>query len=70
MKPKFLQVIRTNEPELLHIIEQYGGRNIVVFGSVARGDEDEESDVDLLIDLRPEVDIQPLVIQQGVPFGQ
>ena len=31
----------------------HGARNIRVFGSVARGQADEESDVDFLVDLEP-----------------
>ena len=34
--------------EILHIGERYGAHNIRVFGSVARGEDQPESDVDLL----------------------
>jgi predicted nucleotidyltransferase len=30
---------------------RYGARNVRVFGSLARGDADEQSDLDLLVDL-------------------
>ena len=33
------------------IAERYGARNIRVFGSVARGDDRPDSDLDILIDL-------------------
>lgn len=45
-----LAELRTFKPQIMAIASQYGVREIKVFGSVARGDEDENSDVDLLID--------------------
>ena len=33
------------------VAERYGARNIRIFGSVARGDDRPDSDLDLLIDL-------------------
>jgi len=36
--------------EILHLAETRGGRNIRVFGSVARGDNREDSDVDFLVE--------------------
>ena len=39
--------------EVLRILAEAGARNPRVFGSVARGDDTEESDLDLLIDAPP-----------------
>lgn len=39
--------------QLLAIAARYGARNVRVFGSVARREESEESDIDLLVDLEP-----------------
>jgi predicted nucleotidyltransferase len=39
--------------EILRIAAQRGATNVRVFGSVARGDADEQSDVDFLVDLEP-----------------
>lgn len=36
--------------EVLEVLGAAGGRNPRVFGSVARGDDDDESDIDLLVD--------------------
>lgn len=36
---------------ILEISAKHGARNIRIFGSVARGDEGPDSDIDLLIDL-------------------
>ncbi|MBX3295184.1 MAG: nucleotidyltransferase family protein [Acidobacteria bacterium] len=42
---------RRNEIEM--IAKQHGATNIRVFGSVARGDADDESDIDFLVELEP-----------------
>ena len=39
--------------DILRIAAAHGARNIRVFGSVARGDNSPESDVDFLVDLEP-----------------
>ena len=47
-----LDELRTNHRDvILKIAARYGGSNVRVFGSVARGEADEKSDVDLLVDL-------------------
>jgi uncharacterized protein len=46
-----LDEIRAKKPELLMIAEKYGVYDIRVFGSVARGEERPDSDVDLLVKL-------------------
>lgn len=46
-----LAELRALKPQILTIAEKYGVSNIRAFGSVARGDADETSDVDLLIDM-------------------
>lgn len=37
--------------EIVQIARRHGASNIRVFGSVARGDDDQNSDVDFLVDL-------------------
>lgn len=44
------EVIREKRDEILAIATRYGARNVRVFGSVARGEADAESDVDLLVE--------------------
>lgn len=44
-------VVGERRDELLAAFEQHGGRNVRLFGSVARGDDHAESDVDLMVDL-------------------
>ena len=41
--------------ELQAVLARYGLSNVRMFGSVARGDEGPESDVDLLVDVPPGV---------------
>jgi predicted nucleotidyltransferase len=47
-----LETLRTEKKaEILHLAEVHGARNVRVFGSVARGDNGEDSDVDFLVDM-------------------
>jgi predicted nucleotidyltransferase len=45
-----IQLVHEKREEILAIAARYGARNVRVFGSVARGDADDTSDVDLLVD--------------------
>ncbi|MBI5816375.1 MAG: nucleotidyltransferase family protein [Nitrospinae bacterium] len=38
---------------VLHAASRHGAGNVRVFGSVARGNDDENSDIDLLVELAP-----------------
>ncbi|MGW1680772.1 nucleotidyltransferase family protein [Saccharopolyspora sp. NPDC002376] len=44
-----LDEVRAHRDELYRIAEEHGVSNIRVFGSVARGEADDDSDLDLLI---------------------
>jgi predicted nucleotidyltransferase len=46
--------LRQKRDDILRIADAYGARNLRVFGSVARGDDRANSDVDLLVDMDPE----------------
>ncbi|MEO0986195.1 MAG: nucleotidyltransferase family protein [Cyanobacteria bacterium J06639_14] len=48
-----LELLRAQKKDILAIATKHGASNIRVFGSVARGEATEESDIDLLIDLEP-----------------
>jgi len=43
--------LRLRRREILSVADRHGARNLRVFGSVARGDDHPESDIDLLIDV-------------------
>jgi uncharacterized protein len=45
------QVIKEKREEILKIARRHGAENIRLFGSVARGDAGESSDVDLLVEV-------------------
>ena len=49
-----MEELREHRDEILAIGERYGVSNIRVFGSVARGEADDQSDLDLLVDAAPE----------------
>jgi uncharacterized protein len=49
------QRIQEHRERLRLMAAARGASNLRVFGSVARGEEDEDSDVDLLIDVEPRV---------------
>lgn len=47
--------LNSRREELLNTLAELGASNVRVFGSVARGDESETSDVDLLVDVADDV---------------
>ena len=46
----FLEVLRTKKEAIKAACRHYGGRRIRVFGSVARGEDGPQSDIDFLVD--------------------
>lgn len=48
-----IETLRQHRAEILVIARQYHADNIRLFGSVARGDERLDSDIDLLVDFQP-----------------
>lgn len=46
-----LDELRSHRNAIVGIVESFGGSNVRVFGSVARGDAHDGSDVDLLVDV-------------------
>ncbi len=49
-----LTELRTRRSEIIEIARARGASRVRVFGSVARGEATESSDVDFLVDLEPE----------------
>lgn len=49
-----LDELGVRREEIIAIGQRYGVSNIRVFGSVARGEADERSDLDLLVDAAPD----------------
>jgi predicted nucleotidyltransferase len=47
----YRELLGNKRDEILTIAARYGARNVRVFGSVARGEADERSDIDFLVDM-------------------
>ena len=48
-----IKSLRVKREEILQIAEKYGARTVRIFGSVARGEADVASDLDLLVEMEP-----------------
>ncbi|MEJ5253016.1 MAG: nucleotidyltransferase family protein [Armatimonadota bacterium] len=44
-------LLREKREEILRICAKYGARNVRIFGSVARGEADKQSDIDFLVEM-------------------
>ena len=47
------ELLQKKREDILRIASKRGASNIRIFGSVARGEADPKSDIDLLVDLEP-----------------
>jgi len=47
------ELLQSKREDILRTAAKYGAYNVRVFGSVARGEADEKSDIDLLVDMEP-----------------
>lgn len=45
--------IRDHRDEILRLAREHGARKLRLFGSVARGDDRSDSDLDLLVEMEP-----------------
>jgi len=45
------ELVQVKRSDILRTAAKYGALNVRVFGSVARGNADEQSDLDLLVDM-------------------
>ncbi|HEY1688504.1 MAG TPA: nucleotidyltransferase family protein [Solirubrobacteraceae bacterium] len=48
-----MRPLRERRAEILRCASEHGARNVRVFGSVARGDAQADSDIDLLVEMEP-----------------
>lgn len=55
MRPS--EALRLNREAIRHIVESRHAKNPRVFGSVLHGDDEEGSDLDILVDTTPETSI-------------
>ncbi len=45
------QLLRDNRDRILRLAAKHGARNVRVFGSLARGEADENSDIDFVVEM-------------------
>jgi len=65
-------IAREKREEILAIARKHGASNVRIFGSVARGEADDQSDIDLLVDLdadRSLFDLGALVMELNESMG-
>ena len=49
----FSELLKDKREAILQIAAKHGARNVRVSGSVARGEADDQSDIDFLVDMEP-----------------
>lgn len=54
------ELVESHREEIKAIVARHHGRSVAIFGSVARGEERPESDIDFLVELAP--DARPIEI--------
>lgn len=60
-------VLETHREEILDIVRRHRGVNVSLFGSMARGEDTDSSDVDLLVEFEPDGSLFDLMeIQQSI----
>ena len=47
-------LLKAKREEILRVCGKYGAHNVRVFGSVARREADEQSDIDLIVEFEPD----------------
>ena len=73
MVMSFEELQRTKRNDILSLATKYGAYNVRVFGSVARGEADEKSDIDFLVNMekgRSLLDLAGLAIDLEKLLGQ
>ena len=47
------ELLKAKREDILRLAAEHGARHICIFGSVARGDDDDQSDIDFLVEMEP-----------------
>ena len=58
-------VLRSKREQILQTAAQHGVRRVRVFGSVARGTDDEHSDIDFLVEMAPDRNYNYITVMEG-----
>lgn len=53
MATTLAELVKEKRADILALAAKHGARNVRVFGSVARGDADQQSDIDFLVQMEP-----------------
>jgi predicted nucleotidyltransferase len=53
MATTLAELVKEKRADILALAAKHGARNVRVFGAVARGDADEQSDIDFLVQMEP-----------------
>jgi predicted nucleotidyltransferase len=48
-----ITLLKNKRKDILRVASKYGARNVRIFGSLARGEAREDSDIDFLVDMEP-----------------
>ena len=59
-RPITLEDLRARRDEILSLAEKYGAYNVRIFGSVARGEANVDSDIDVLVNFQSCVSLYEL----------
>ena len=68
-----LAELRSRRGEILHVAASRGAHNVRVFGSVARGEAQPDSDIDLLVEMdadRSVLDLSELILDLQETLGR
>jgi predicted nucleotidyltransferase len=68
-----LEDLRARRQEILRTAASRGARNLRVFGSVARGEANADSDIDLLVEMEPgrtALDLSELILDLQEALGR
>lgn len=47
------ELLKVNREKILELAAAHGARNVRIFGSAARGEASPESDIDILVEMKP-----------------
>ncbi len=58
---RLARLILRNRKQIIELAKRSGARNVRIFGSIAKGESKKRSDIDLLVDLDPDVGMIELI---------